>query len=67
MEAKYFGYTVGRWEGDTLVLDSISFVDTTWLARGGFFHSADMHILEKLTRQDNQIRYEVTSKIPRCW
>src|SRR5881397_2080138 len=30
------GYTVGRWEGDTLVLDSISFVDSTWLGRGGF-------------------------------
>jgi len=33
---RYFGDTVGRWEGDTLVLDSISFVDTTWLGRGGF-------------------------------
>jgi hypothetical protein len=31
IEATYMGYTVGRWEGDTLVLDSISFVDTTWL------------------------------------
>ncbi len=35
IETTYMGYTVGRWEGDTLVLDSISFVDTTWLARGG--------------------------------
>ena len=34
------GYTVGNWEGDTLVLDSISFVDSTWLGRGGLFHSA---------------------------
>jgi hypothetical protein len=64
IEAKYFGYTVGRWEGDTLVLDSIAFVDTTWLARSGFFHSADMHVVEKLTRQGNQIRYEVTVEDP---
>jgi hypothetical protein len=35
----YLGYTVGRWEGDTLVLDAINFVDSTWLGRGGFFHS----------------------------
>ena len=35
----YLGNTVGRWEGDTLVLDSIAFIDTTWLGRGGFFHS----------------------------
>jgi hypothetical protein len=64
IEAKYFGYTVGRWEGDTLVLDSISFVDTTWLARGGFFHSEQMHVVERFTRQGNQIRYEVTVEDP---
>jgi len=64
IEATYMGYTVGHWEGDTLVLDSISFVDTTWLARGGFFHSDQMHIVERLTRQGNQIRYEVTVDDP---
>ena len=58
------GYTVGHWEGDTLVLDSISFVDTTWLARGGFFHSDHMHVVERLTRQGNQIQYEVTVEDP---
>lgn len=64
IEATYYGYTVGKWEGDTLVLDSISFVDTTWLARGGFFHSDQMHIIEKLTRKGNQILYEVTVEDP---
>ena len=60
----YMGYTVGRWEGDTLVLDSTSFVDTTWLARGGFFHSDQMRVIEKLTRQSNEIKYEVTVEDP---
>ena len=60
----YYGYSVGRWENDTLVLDSISFVDTTWLARGGFFHSDQMHVVERFTRQGNQIRYEVTVEDP---
>ena len=64
IEATYYGYTVGTWEGDTLVLDSISFVDTTWLSRGGFFHSDQMHIIEKLTREGNQILYEVTVEDP---
>jgi hypothetical protein len=64
IEATYMGYTVGRWEGDTLVLDSISFVDSTWLARGGFFHSEQMHVVERLTRQGNQIKYEVTVEDP---
>jgi hypothetical protein len=64
IEATYMGYTVGHWEGDTLVLDSISFVDTTWLARGGFFHSDQMHVIEKLTRQGNKILYEATVEDP---
>jgi hypothetical protein len=60
----YYGYTVGRWEGDTLVLDSISFVDSTWMARGGFFHSDQMRVVEKFTRQGSQINYEVTVEDP---
>jgi hypothetical protein len=64
LETTYLGYTVGNWEGDTLVLDSISFYDTTWLARGGFIHSVNMHIVEKFTRQGNQIKYEVTVEDP---
>jgi hypothetical protein len=64
VETFYYGYTVGNWEGDTLVLDSISFVDTTWLARGGFFHSDKMHVVEKFTREGNAIRYEVTVEDP---
>lgn len=63
-QATYYGYTVGRWEGDTLVLDSISFVDSTWLGRGGLFHSGDMRITEKLTRTGNEILYEVIVEDP---
>jgi hypothetical protein len=61
---RFYGYTVGRWEGDTLVLDSISFDDRTWLSRGGFFHSDQMHVVEKFTRKGNDIRYEVTIEDP---
>ncbi|HEY7448982.1 MAG TPA: hypothetical protein VH702_12580 [Vicinamibacterales bacterium] len=64
LAATYNGYTVGRWEGDTLVLDSISFVDTTWFGRGGFFHSSDMHVVEKFTRKGDEILYEITIEDP---
>jgi hypothetical protein len=64
IEATYMGYTVGHWEGDTLVLDSISFVDSTWLGRGGFFHSPNMHIVEKFTRKGDEILYEITVEDP---
>jgi len=60
----YFGYTVGRWEGDTLVLDSIGFSDETWLGRGGFFHTDKMRAIEKFTRTGNQMKYEVTIEDP---
>jgi hypothetical protein len=64
VESTYMGYAVGRWEGDTLVLDSISFVDSTWLGRGGFFHSAQMWVVEKFTRKGNEILHEVTVEDP---
>ncbi|HEY8520318.1 MAG TPA: hypothetical protein VIN61_09570, partial [Gammaproteobacteria bacterium] len=64
MFTKYMGYTVGHWEGDTLVLESIAFNDFTWLARGGFFHSDQMRVTERFTRQGNEILYEVTVEDP---
>ncbi|HEY8518763.1 MAG TPA: hypothetical protein VIN61_01685 [Gammaproteobacteria bacterium] len=60
----YMGYTVGRWEGDTLVLDSIGFSDETWLGRGGLFHSDQMRVIEKFTRTGNELLYEVTVEDP---
>jgi hypothetical protein len=42
----------------------ISFVDSTWLGRGGLFHSADMRVVEKLTRKGDEILYEVTGEDP---
>jgi hypothetical protein len=63
-ETRYMGYTVGSWEGDTLVLDSRGFNDFTWLSRGGFFHSDQMRVVEKFTRQGSEILYEVTVEDP---
>jgi hypothetical protein len=56
----FFGHTIARWDGDTLVLDSRGFTDETWLARGGFFHSDQMEVVERFTRRGNQVLYEVT-------
>jgi hypothetical protein len=57
IEATYMDIPWGA-GGDTLVLDSISFVDTTF-GRGGYFHSANMHV-EKFTRKGDEILYEIT-------
>jgi hypothetical protein len=63
-DATYMGVTVGRWEDDTLVLDSIGFIDTTWIGRGGFFHSSEMHVVEKFRRDGDTILYDVTIEDP---
>ena len=62
--AKYFGDTVGHWDGDTLVLDSIGFIDTTWIGRGGYFHTDQMHIVEKFRREGDAIFYDLTLEDP---
>jgi len=64
VEAYYMGLSVGKWEGDTLVIDSTNFVDTTWFGRGGLFHSANLHIIEKLTRKGDEILYQMTIEDP---
>jgi hypothetical protein len=63
-QTKYTGHSVGRWEGDTLVIESVGFVPETWLARGGFFHSEDMKVFERFTRKGDQMLYEVTVEDP---
>jgi hypothetical protein len=60
----FYGQSLGTWEGDTLVIDSINFDDSTWLGRGGLFHSSSMHIVERLTRIGNEIRYDMTIEDP---
>lgn len=62
--ATFYGNSVGKWEGDTLVIDSVSFDDSTWFGRGGFFHSGSMHMIERLTRTGNEMKYEVTIEDP---
>jgi hypothetical protein len=46
------GYSVGRWEGDTLVVDTIGFNDRSWLDARGTPHSEDMRVEERFSRRD---------------
>ncbi|MEO8100056.1 MAG: hypothetical protein ABI811_20315 [Acidobacteriota bacterium] len=63
-ESFYFGYAIGKWEGDTLVIESTNFVDTTWFGRGGLFHDENLRIVERLTRKGDEILYEMTLEDP---
>jgi hypothetical protein len=46
------GYSIGKWEGDTLVVDTIGFNDLSWLDARGHGHSEDMRVEERFHRPD---------------
>jgi hypothetical protein len=48
----FMGYSVGRWEGDTLVVESVGYKDTTWLDFAGHPHSEALRITERYRRLD---------------
>ena len=57
----YMGWSVGRWEGDTLVVDVTGFNDKTWFDRAGNFHSDALHVVERYTpASPDMMRYEAT-------
>jgi hypothetical protein len=64
----FMGYSVGRWEGDTLVVDVSNFTDATWFDRSGNFHSDALHVVERYTPMGpNVIRYEATIEDPQVF
>jgi hypothetical protein len=64
----YYGNSVGRWEKDTLVVDSIGFNEKFWFANGGLPHTEALHLTERFSRPDlNTLKYEVTVDDPRTY
>ena len=47
VEPKWNGYSVGRWEGNTFIVDSIGFDDRTWLDHNGYPHTDQMRLQER--------------------
>jgi hypothetical protein len=57
----YYGHSIGWWEGDTLVVDSVGFNESFWWDRRGLPHTEKLHFVERFTRTDAQnMRYEFT-------
>ena len=65
-DPSWMGTSVGRWEGDTLVIDAIGFNDKTEVH--GFMHTEALHVVERFRRLDNgSLQYDVTVEDPNVW
>src|SRR6267142_3419695 len=64
----WMGWSNGRWEGDTLVVDVTSQLDSTWFDRAGNFHSDAVHVVERYTpRSADTLNYEATIEDPKVF
>ena len=61
----WMGFSLGKWEGDTLVVDVTRFNDRSWFDRAGDFHSSALHLVERFTlKSPDVIWYEATIEDP---
>jgi len=64
LDPTYAGDSIGKWEGDTLVVDTIGFNDKTWID-GALPHSEAMHLVERIRRIDhNTLVDDITIEDP---
>jgi len=65
LKPSYYGHSIGWWEGDTLVVDTVGFNETFWLDRRGLPHTNQLHTEERFTRINyNEIKYDTVVDDP---
>ena len=66
--ASYYGTSVGRWDGDTLVVDSVGYNERFWMGSNGVPHTEALHLTERFRRPDfDTLSYQVTIDDPRSY
>ena len=61
----YYGRAVGKWEGDTLVVNTSGFNEDFWFTNGGLPHTEQLRLVERFTRTDlDTMKYDVTVEDP---
>ena len=64
----WMGWSSGKWEGDTLVVDVTAQVEDTWFDRAGDYHSDELHVIERYTpTSPDSLLYEVTIDDPKVY
>jgi len=64
LDGTWKGESIGHWEGGTLVVDTIGFNDTSWLDYPGYFHTENMHVIERLHRDGDKLTWQATVEDP---
>jgi len=70
LDTSYMGHSIGHWEGDTLVVDTVGLNDETWYSASGGgnkftnIHSDKEHVVERFTRKGDTLTYEATVEDP---
>ena len=64
LEPSYFGDAIGRYEGDTLIVETRNLNEETWLTDDGAFHTANLKVVERLQRIGDTIIYEAVAEDP---
>ena len=65
LEPTYVGHSIGHWEGDTLVVDTVGFNEGSWIEAEGFPHTDQLHLIERFSRTNfSTLKYEVTVDDP---
>ena len=64
----WMGHSIGKYEGDTLVVDTVGFNDKNWIDRNGHPHSDALHLVERIRRlNQNSLEYEFTVNDPKAY
>jgi hypothetical protein len=66
LEPSYLGDSIGHWEGETLVVDTVGFNGATWLNDAGAPHGAALHLIERVRpiQSGHYLEYQVTAEDP---
>jgi hypothetical protein len=68
LEPTYMGNSIGKWEGDTLVIDTVGLNDKTWLDANGLPHSDALHVVERFRRVNHDtMRADITIDDPKAY
>jgi hypothetical protein len=59
-EGNWAGYSRGKWDGDTLVIETSGFTDHTWIGWPGWIHSTDMLVIERMWWQNGKLMWQPT-------